>query len=997
MKRLTFLICIFVLFSTEYSFSFSNPETHRLTESVTRRLMPTVAHEEIGYNKDTTNNAIHQITGNLHSTAATDVSSIISNRDRAQVQNACCIADQPTTQQNTRELNIIGQLSDCSCKLENTAVNSNISQEAQQLFEICKCYGAQKGGGGLTFVDAYKDAMNKFVTTSNISNLVSTSNTLGYLQRGPQLQVALMGTSPELMNLRNVYKAQDLQQDNKEAVEGITNNNPLTDIGSSNYDEKYLKAIRGAKPDFNTFGMSVIDPAGQDENCLLMKDYLTMKQVDFTDSFYKDLQNLNVDSITTDPNDPVLKDWDVMSLKKRITALYDQGKTILDQEVLILQDRMKFLMANPLYGSLLSTGNSSPEALTRKKELLTNIKKNFAVSGCPSLIKNCMTKNLSKIHSEDAKFFSQPDVQILVNKTTNDISNLYVKDPILTLDQTSLQPEVINSFSGRMKVVDLRNTKPDDFITGSSFESSAAKECARITPFVMFDELKNASVGSLKFASFFQDQMADLNPDPKLNSTYKKMNERICSQKRCVDTKSVLTFVTATSCKSETLAEAYAGKKCSPGLDGQSCRINQIKNYLRSHVIPVANLEILNSDNFDASFVADYLDQYAENNKPEAQDPAAVSQQMAIVPQTSADQEIRYFRNGERISSSESRVVELKQQNLISRAEASLPQGTSPQAAVAATAVPQVQPQETTQAIAAPVTAATSLMPVAASVPMIERDLQSSRQETIAANAQADALASRIPQASSSDDRKKLEDQIMTLTARANAADARSRELEAKLSSFTSKPVVDRSPASVGTPAPVVADSSSSRSRVSASPSGFSGSNFAAPVSVPSSGGQIFNLGSGSSTVQAASVAPLGKTSGGVNLNFKYNQSDAKTLSNGNSGAGLIVAGASSSFEATSELASAVNNSPAVDIGNVSPDVLSLLDQKDPQTIAQYADQTRATTGNLVRLTFGVSGSTEKRELIVGKSADGTLFFPAVRNLAVRRLQQLNAALGSGQ
>ena len=918
-------------------------------------------------------------------------------------------------------------LRDCHCKSGPENVHDMLL-EAQQLKATCDCYKQQSSLPGYTIsneeASQTEESKNKLYerSVSNMSNLMS------YMYYGSSAQALFMDDGQNRLGRKYAMpdakfvasaKTHDATVNGKDDGDKVVREAltlGLSHIASAGTGAAIGLGMKMAsthknKPEIRSPTAESFQPLLEDtpegltaNSCISLKHYFTYKQVPKEVDFYKDL-----DSMAEDKFD--VQDWDVASLFGQLKNAIDSAtasnvSSYDDPFVNKLKNRIKFLFANPLYAKVFASDVNG--SLPIKQNLFREMKKNFSCQSVDRL--ECAVKQSKKKAEMDAKFFADNGVKNIVERSTQttlvnwisgvlDDPGLYAYRPVLpsvTLrhEAGDLNAELISNACSRVSV----------YISARNEPVPAGKK----------RDPSDYSVAE------FTNQLAEqFNFDKANNDDFQNLNEYVCRSKHCPTGKP-----NCADNEQMNLSDYMASKKrdCSKksGVESDKCWMDVQGDFLK-------NYAEVKSSNFKSSFTdidvegKRYLS-YLRNASPDKatamsrqETKAALAEKrvldgpaLAYNPSTTSSGgmggQFGSSSSGSGFSVVNREPVTLAQLNSRS-SSADVPMvsavsGTSP-----VTAAPGVQGSE----VAAPTALinpngingqvfASAVAPTP-QMAAISRDLENARNESSEVNAQASALASAMATSTDPSARSGFDAQIQALIARADAADARAKSLEEQLKASEAKARDQQSGRSVASSAveniPATATpkttSTVSSNVGSAVANNSVGSNSIVPL-------QTFGSGSNSVSVPvslpaAASTRGPSKGSSGVNFNFKY-ANDAKVSTGGSSGAGIIVSGASSAFDATADLATAVNASPAVDIGNVSADISSRLSAKDLPTISQYADVIRAQPGSIIRVTYSTPQGGA-RELVVGKAADGTLFFPEVRNLAVRRLQQLNATLSS--
>ena len=918
---------------------------------------------------------------------------------------------------NSNPLVVVSELKDCSCYgAQKPNGTSNDNDEVKRIRRVCSCYFGQKdkSTGAATFLEQTLAAIKRQTAEQITDSGPRINRTLGFFYQGPQIQASLLegNNSSELQGfyqpvkfdldiIRNIGKLnQSLGEKRLDRINKIASR--LQAPQSREYADNIARYrseaeissadLKGVMPDPHFAapiiqGSSAVSDA---KSCVPIRHFMTMKQVDFSNDLYKSISSL-------DPSSPEeIKKWDLNELKKQFIYNYNNN-SVSYQEKELVQEKIKFLIANPLYSNLLASRSATSPEL--KAQFLSRMKENYAPSGCAQPSAQCAVANFDKIRKSDREFFKDEKVKTIIQENLQSDADALLHDPALLVGNGDYHVPSTSSIKlpGEDNRFNITQLSIGTDINSAAFFKDATEQCAKIAPYLQSRnplEFRGQNIaGKAAYTQFENSVRANLDPNPETNDEYKKFQANMCDKTHCKDKREKNSgFLTCEDGK--TFAEYMQNKNCS-GSDW-ACWSQRLGNYLKDYPVAKADgeLDYLTEDK-QALLFSRYLSHGKSQVAEGITNPSAASAVLAESKVARSGSGIRFVRDGNEGSSSEIIATSRQLDAQINRTIASNSSAQIPSAEAAAGAP---QATSSTAPVADPVHAASvsgpvmaspvALLPNTVSGPDLSNEIAQARTESNDLQAQASSLVSRRNTAESDAEKAAFDQRIAELNRRADASNAKADELEKQLKARgTITPATAVAATSNAATASKTTTTTSSPSFSSAAPSNFASSNAFQSFG---SGGNSFSI----SSTPSAGTASLGRStasSGGINLNFKYGN-DAKVGDVGSSGAGIIVAGDSSSFPANATLAESVNNSPEVNIGSVSTDVAIKLSAKDIPTISQFAEVIRAQPGSIIRLVYSVPGESS-REIVVAKNSNGSLFFPAVRGLTGARLALLNSTL----
>lgn len=943
------------------------------------------------------------------------VNTTITETESGAVQPDTLCCDNPAPGTENRAISVLADqfaMRSCACLLKDVPSSPIAAVEAANLKRVCDCYSNQAAinPNAQNFVDLLTTSKCSIINEVNTEALNNLQRNISYISRGTLIHASLMNdNSAAGNNLLSLYQTRGNQVDVNSTINAVLKGHDATCdrnvLGSISIPEQTSRINR----ELNSSGSEIISGSvipTSAEQCLPFRHYLSLKQVDHNDELYRDIGAIDLSAIDPAQESPILNEWNLTLIKVRLESLYTDSPS--SPEIDKLENRLKFLLANPMYANLLSSRSQVAANRSLQIDLLKQIQKNFSPVGCPSsgLFSACMAARLSRIRAEDSQFFNQDLVKELTLPSKDDILSSLV-DPVMTSlsgAATTLK-RVLSSPNGASRFT-VRDNDPAALVVLSnrSFNHLAAEQCASAESILLQPPEISNSVSKLRLGKLINESLKKLDPDPSKNAEYKNLSETLCNTKRCINIEGPLQLVSYT-CPAETFSEYLTRKRenCSTSRTPETCWNQNLAEFLSSHSgIKPTDPFNLPQDNISTNLVSAYFNRGATATFSSNQEPASVERILTIAPVDPAVPPVRYVRNGVPVSAQERTEVSRRQDTLIRSVE------NSSSAIADRTSVTRTDGGRNVTAversfvpvdgIPASLLSTYDLTPGQPIPPQaissITNDLQSARRELQNSDVELNRLASNITDAKSSEDKSKYEAQLRDLTNRAEVRNQRITDLETLL-----RQVQNESSRVRRRPASDIEDQDSpdtlSRNAGGSTLVNTTGSQNAVVQNI-NPGLPLTNFGSGPSSATVPVTLPRvpgRQRSGALNLNFKYG-TDAKVRAGGPSSPGLIVAGESSAFEATGELAEVVNSSRSLDIGAVSAAEATLIINRDPTTLSKYASTLMQTPGTIVRLVF-TSPDSSQRELIVGKTSDGNLFFPQVRNLGIRRLEQMRALLGS--
>ncbi len=901
-------------------------------------------------------------------------------------------------------------IKDCSCKAD--APGSTVLKEAEALEKVCQCYNSQLPNNALVRAvydpQANEEAFQGIMANKRANNKSMVLNVLGFVKYGYQIQANNLGGNV----FRNVQTRITEHDGHDSEVENqLAQNLTVARLSDNNVVNTSLKN------DLNSTQVNaILQEKLSDENCVTMKDYLDSKSIpvdekpgDFNENFYK---KLSTEEWKKD-------NWNINSLRKQLedvaSRVDDKYAIESNNEAKEIKARMHFLFANPLYLTLFSSRKADDSV---QKRLFENIKNNYAPSNCRLPIRTeCALNNRSEIKKSDRNFFSDPEIsQALADSSdegVHDYINEVNTDLDLYRDGDYTPPEVstgiVKAFTGEAESVvpSLRDPLTNESANVVYRPANVFLQCGLLKNFRTKFSTNNFNSGDFEVLKYTKTLASEFDLNPSTNKEFIEFKNRACTEKRCLKTEVKSNGLNNVCEKMVSWKDFLANKNCMTKIDDkkETCLQQSRKDYFCSHKFSKPSDSFLNllgsvSEDPTASSVC----RVAKDPPPlsEHSSDSQLSSSAGVTTTPSTDFSISQNGNIQSISrysdiSRTDRYTSLADLRS-SVSSNSTPTVSSPVVESSRSAdIPIGSTGSQNRVASAPTYIPYLSSPIAPiDIPQVTAAAQTARTESNQLESQANAIASARAVATDVATKNSLDAQLAALTDRANAADAKASSLEAQLKAAER---LTRAPASTAsTVAPVTGDSGSSTSGRTNVASNIS-NPVSAPVTVPqiqpqASSGNVQNFGSGGSSINipissSATTSSSGRRSNATNFSFKYG-SDAKIADGSNGQPSIIVAGNSSSFEATRDFAAAVDKSTSVNIGSeiTAADSL-LLTNKDLPTISRYLSQYSQTIqpGTIVRLNYSSPGQPAQ-ELIVAKDTRGHLFFPAVRRLA-----QMRAAL----
>ncbi len=888
------------------------------------------------------------------------------------------------------------KLKDCSCKANITESNtygpsySDRKKYAQSIQKICECYFNQSTLSSL-LVDSSSASQVQLNAGLNhvVDGLTTEKNMtsiLGYIQNGPEVQAMYVGQSgyaiePNLAPTNN----SKITSERVKTTAIKSQSQPNSNISPNSQ-------LLGTKLPTRDIITPLINERPQElsvDNCVSMRHYLMYNQTPGAgqvgnpnastsdasgDAFYKFLASNRSSPF-------VQSDWDMASLfekkKERTTQLLEANPSANlreDDELKSYTERIKFLYSNPIYSNIFSA--QGPAALVVQSELAQNIFKNFAPADCKGSPALCAVRNSKSRLNWDKEFFGRDAVKNLVKSQT---SNGMVSFIANLLNKRGL-------YSRRDHYEDstdfLRQELPDTVDI-----SQVQNNCAMVKDAIKEFNTSDYIEGDFRNADLVLIMGDHMNLDPEKNDDFKSLKRSICQSTRCRQAEPKDGCVDPM-----TFGDFYKKQKpCST----DKCWMEAERNYLEKYPLFQLAPGLAGSDSVGSGYA-----EYLKHALPDTRTPVdrTIISESPVDTGTTQSSFISYDEQGG-FSSYSTSAPDYVREKMVQDLAAFEKTPSTPAASTVSnhsTDIPIASPEPKVATNETNYVPYVNLpIPSPAEIPQVTADAKAARVESNQLESQANALASQRAVTTDFAAKSAYDAQITALTERANAADTKANSLEALLRAAEKANRAPTSATASSAGSNVAESGNSSRTAVA--------SNFSNPVFAPTaapqiqplsnlSGGQSFGSGASSINIPisaGASTSDSSRRSNATNFSFKYG-SDAKIQEGVNGLPSIIVAGSSSSFNATKDLAAAVSLSTSVNIGDSIPTGDSqLLSSKDLPTISKYLTQHAQDIppGAIVRLTYSSPGQPSQ-ELVVAKDRQGRIFFPAVRRLA-----QMRAAL----
>jgi len=267
---------------------------------------------------------------------------------------------------------------------------------------------------------------------------------------------------------------------------------------------KYLQDLDKVEPNscvsLNLFFETQKSPRLPDD-----KEFLT---------YFEDLEKVNPE------------DWQMETLQDEYNEAFREKNTV---RIDFLKSKIKFLKSNPLYGSLLGSGNKKIKETQGK--LLKQLKKKFQLSReCPIDQANCFTKN-KKLREENERQLSEIFKSEIVIRTVNEATYNSFEDPMNSAFESTLP---IPRNPGALQM----------HLQASGIESLSMCYKGRTNPSLKVKCLENAPaycdavnyvsdpendhLANAPFNDLVEELQLNLNPDKRLNPAFQDFEDVFC-------------------------------------------------------------------------------------------------------------------------------------------------------------------------------------------------------------------------------------------------------------------------------------------------------------------------------------------------------------------------------------------------------------------------------------------------------------------------------------